>query len=602
MVKKRVPVGIMLLVPGHRGQHVPPVQHCCAPAQYRRAKSRSASDEQAQPENGWQVCVASARAALVLEKIARKRSARNRTVRACSLQAAPAVHAGFLAFSDQIFFGAATAAYQIEGAAADGGRKPSIWDDFSREPHRTHEGATGDVACDHYYRFSDDVEIMAHLGLQAYRFSISWSRLIPDGEGEVNEEALRFYSDLIDALLAHNITPWVTLYHWDMPSSLQAAFGGWLGPKARITGAFGAFARACFMHFGDRVKHWITLNEPWCSAVLGYNTADHAPGRSSAPDVEPYVAGHNMLLAHAEAVSIFRAEFAASQRGHIGIALNADWRQPRDASCSEDVSAARRALDFSLGWFADPVFFGDYPRSMREACGDRLPNFTPEEQLLLRGSSDFFGINSYSSNFATPAQKPLGGTGYWADIGVEWWHVDPGWAKTDMGWPIVPWGFRELLLHVHRCYRAPHGIIVTENGCALEPEASLDLDNLPGALKPRHVVATRRSDERTMRRLQRTRMHLTFDDPQRVRFFRAHLSAVHAARANGANVRGYFAWSLLDNFEWSFGYSKRFGIVRVDYRTQRRTIKASARFLARVIADRGFDAAPAEEQFPGATF
>mmetsp|Transcript_19540 Transcript_19540/g.53509 ORF Transcript_19540/g.53509 Transcript_19540/m.53509 type:complete len:603 (-) Transcript_19540:11-1819(-) len=512
--------------------------------------------------------------------------------------AAPAIHAGFLSFPASFHWGVATSAYQIEGAAATGGRKPSIWDDFSHMPNKTHQGATGDVACEHYHRYRDDVAIMASLGIRDYRFSISWSRLIPDGVGDVNEEGAAFYSDLIDSLLEHGITPWVTLYHWDLPSALEADFGGWLGPKERITGAFGDYARTCFARFGDRVRHWITLNEPWCSAMLGYNTGQFAPGRTCAKDTEPYVAAHNMLLAHAEAVRIYRAEFVERQRGRIGITLNADWRQPWNPSNPADVIAAERAMDFSLGWFAHPVYFGHYPHWMRSNCGDRLPEFTPEESALLRGSSDFFGLNSYSSNFVCPPSKPLKGGGYWEDIDSECWHRDKEWETTDMDWPIVPWGLRELLLHVQRTYAPPGGIIITENGCAHEPAESD-----AGTVQPKSCVrvdpATREIHfESPCEDLEGE----TFDDPERVRFFRAHLSAVHAAHAGGADVRGYFAWSLLDNFEWGEGYSKRFGIVRVDYETQKRTIKASGRFFASAIREGGFNAPPAQEQYPGTTF
>lgn len=505
--------------------------------------------------------------------------------------AAPARRAGRLRFPPDFTFGAATASFQIEGAAAEGGRGPSIWDDFSKKPGNTHNGATGDVACDHYHRFRHDVAIMASMGVRAYRFSISWSRLIPNGEGDVNEEGACFYSDLIDELLSHGITPWVTLYHWDMPSALDSEFGGWLGPKERVMAAFGAYARTCFSRFGDRVKNWITLNEPWCSAVLGYGTGQHAPGRSSASDTEPYIAAHNLLLAHAEAVRIFRSEFAQGQGGQIGISLNADFRQPRDISSVEDAHAALRAMEFSLGWFAEPVHFGAYPACMRSACGDRLPRFTAEESELLRGSSDFFGLNSYSANLAAACHRPLGGGGYWEDIGVEWWHRDPDWEKTDMDWPIVPWAFRELLLYVQSCYEPRNGIYITENGCALEPESSVLHDQRPGALEP--LAWAGEEEDPCWEAL---------NDLQRVRFFRAHLSAVHAARSRGADVRGYFAWSLLDNFEWAEGYSKRFGLVRVDYKTQSRQVKASGHFLAGVFRDCSLMAPKKEEQYAGATF
>lgn len=426
---------------------------------------------------------------------------------------------------------------------------------------------------------------MSSLNVKAYRFSISWSRILPDGTGHINEEGIKFYSDLIDSLLSAGIDPWVTLYHWDLPATLD-----WLGPKEPITSAFSTYARTCFKHFGDRVKNWITLNEPWCSAVLGYNTGDHAPGYTDAGECAPYIAGHNMLLAHAEAVRVFREEFA-DQEGQIGISLNADWRQPME-STSEDRRAARRAMDFSLGWFAQPVFHGDYPECMKETCGDRLPTFTPHESALLKGSSDFFGLNSYSANFAKVAQQPLEGSGYWNDIGVEWWHTDPDWERSDMGWPIVPWSLREILLFIQERYSPLGGIIITENGCACESEESADLDCRSDALTPVAWAGD----------VGRHQADMTFDDPERVRFFRALLSAVHAAISRGADVRGYFAWSFLDNFEWAEGYAKRFGIVRVDFPTQERMLKSSARFLANVFETSGLEAPCKEEQYAGRIF
>mmetsp|Transcript_7262 Transcript_7262/g.18343 ORF Transcript_7262/g.18343 Transcript_7262/m.18343 type:complete len:626 (-) Transcript_7262:106-1983(-) len=518
------------------------------------------------------------------------------------VQAEPAIQPGFLEFpDDNFFFGAATAAYQIEGAATEDGRKPSIWDDFSHTEGWTEGKATGDVACDHYHLFREDVELMVGLGLQAYRFSISWSRLIPDGDGEVNPAAVEYYSNLIDALLAKGITPWITLYHWDMPSALEQKFGGWLGPKEKIVSAFGNYARTCFSLFGARVKHWITLNEPWCSAVLGYLSGEHAPGRDKAPETEPYIAAHHMLVSHAEAVAIYRKEFAAAQRGTVGVTLNADWRQPWNAASDGDREAARQAMDFSLGWFAHPIWFGCYPQCMVDACGDRLPKFTPEEQELLRGSSDFFGLNSYSSNFSRKLCKPLDGKGYWWDIGVEWWHKDPRWEKTDMGWPVVPWGFRELILYIHRTYSPSGGIVITENGCAFESAASVKFDDRPGALQPQPRSAAKHLDAKAAAEVERSMKDIA-EDVNRRRFLKAHLSAVHAARVQGADVRGYFAWSLLDNFEWGHGYTKRFGIVHVDYATQRRTVKASGKWFARVIEDRGFEAPLKDEQFAGGIF
>jgi len=309
-----------------------------------------------------------------------------------------------------------------------------------------------------------------------------------------------------------------------------------------------------------------------------------------------------MLLAHAEAVKIYRADFATAQGGQIGIVVNADWREPRKKDCERHIMAAKTAMEFSLGWFAHPVFFGDYPDCMRQACGSRLPEFTQEEKASVAGSSDFFGINSYSANFASPLSREAGGEGYWKDIGVAWWHSDPWWEKTDMGWNVVPWGFRELLLYIHRTYHPKGGIIVTENGCAWETEKSVELDQQKAALRPKKAAKSRCKSEAKLRKKMEADLQETFDDPNRVRFLKSHLCAVHAARAGGADVRGYFAWSLLDNFEWAYGYTKRFGIVRVDYATQKRTIKSSGRFVSSVIAQRGFEAPGAEEQFAGKVF
>lgn len=450
---------------------------------------------------------------------------------------------------------------------------------------------------------------MAHLGIQSYRFSISWSRLIPGGEGEVNEEGAAFYSELIDALLEHGITPWVCLCHWDIPLALEQDFGGWLGPKARVQEAFGAYARVCFRRFGQRVKHWITINEPWGAAVLGYLFGEIAPGRSGAGGSEPYLAAHNMLLAHAEAVRIYRCEFLEDQQGQLGLTLSTNWHRPSDATSPQDQQAAQAAMDFWLGWFADPIYFGDYPARMRAICGSRLPEFSEEESALLKGSADFFGINNYSTNLvrAPPASRALRallrlyetatvGPGFVADVGrTGFAKDDESWERTDMGWAIVPWGLRDLLLYLQRRYAPPGGIYVTENGAALEPSLSEDLDDQPGALEPRPGLFDEGSSAEDF-------AEATFDDPQRVRFLRAHLAAVHEAVLGGADVRGYFVWSLLDNFEWTYGYTRRFGLVRVDFETQERTVKSSGRFLAAAIRRRGIRSPPKRELYAGTVF
>jgi len=310
---------------------------------------------------------------------------------------------------------------------------------------------------------------------------------------------------------------------------------------------FEHFAATCFSNFGDRVSLWITLNEPWCSAALGYASGEMAPGRKEMPDSEPYLAAHHMLLAHARAVRRYRQEFQAAQGGQIGISLNVAWHEPLTSSLG-DREAAQRALDWSCGWFADPIWQGDYPESMRARCGERLPSFTEAERELLRGSSDFFGLNHYTTSYASaPARgaKPSGPRTYFSEQGVQSTD-DPRWPRTDMDWAVVPWGLRRLCEYIQRRYAPAHGLFVTENGCAAR--------------------------ERTAAEAK--------EDALRVEYLRAYVAQLHQAIEAGADVRGYFAWSFMDNFEWAYGYGKRFGLVRVDYKTQERSVKASGRMFA----------------------
>ena len=457
-----------------------------------------------------------------------------------------------LAFPVGFVWGSATASYQIEGGGAEGGRSPCIWDTFCASG-KVKNGDTGAVACDHFHRWKDDVKMMQDLGLPAYRFSIVWSRLLPAGRGPPSPAGAKFYGDLLDELLVRGIRPMVTLYHWDLPQCLQDEYGGWL--DRRSIDDFAHYAATCFACFGDRVKDWITFNEPWCTAVLGYANGEMAPGRAEAPDTEPYLVAHHILLAHAMAVRRYRAEFQENQGGKIGITLNMDWKEPLTARPA-DVTAAQRALDWQLGWFADPIWRGDYPAAMRERCGDRLPSFTGEEKELVRGTSDFFGLNHYSTAYiSAPAGEARTWSmwghaqswGYFEDQGVASTD-DPRWACTDMDWAVVPWGLRKMCEYIHYSYHPEGGIYVTENGCAVNEDD----------------VEVARWD--------------TF----RVEYFQGYLTQLHAAIRGGVDVRGYFAWSLMDNFEWSLGYSKRFGLVHVDYETQERTPKASARMFAEV--------------------
>ena len=449
-------------------------------------------------------------------------------------------------FPKDFALGVSTASYQIEGAWREDGKGASIWDAFCLVPGRIEDGATGETACDHYHRAAEDVALMKRLGIRHYRFSLAWPRIQPSGSGAPNAAGLAFYGRLIDLLLDDGIRPWVTIYHWDLPLALQVEKDGWL--NADIAERYAEYAAICFKAFGDRVKNWTTFNEPWVSSVHGYGTGRHAPGRKSAD--EPYLAGHNILRSHARAVALYRREFKPAQGGVIGITFNSDWREPRTQE-PQDVAAAERSLEFHLGWFADPVYLGDYPAVMKEWLGSRLPELEPREKAMLRGSSDFFGINHYRTQYAAQAA----GTGsqlgtFWDDHLVEL-SQDPAWPRNDTG-NVVPWGVTKLLRWIDTRYSRPL-IIMTENGCSL-PE-------------PTYEAAR--------------------EDKGRIECISSCLGGCLDAVDAGVNLGGYFAWSLMDNFEWAFGYTKRFGLVYVDYASQRRLPKKSAEWFAGVAAAGG---------------
>jgi len=455
-------------------------------------------------------------------------------------------------FDNNFVWGAATSSYQIEGAAFDDNKGLSIWDDFVRIPGKTANGENADVSCDFYHTYRDDIALMAHLGIKAFRFSISWPRILPSGFGEVNEKGIQFYSDMIDCLLKHGIEPYATLYHWDLPLELQQTHNGWLNPQ--IADWFAEYADVCFQNFGDRVKNWITINEPWVVAILGYGQGVFAPGTISK--TEPYLVAHNELLAHGKAVQLYREKYQASQLGKIGISLNCDWREPL-TNKPEDAEAAERALLFFAGWFADPIWFGDYPEVMHQRIGHKLPQFTPEEKAMLTGSSDFFGLNHYTTMFAAnateidPDRNVYGNGGISEDQEVDL-SVDPNWKTTSMNWAVVPWGFQKLLEWISTRYSNP-GILVTENGMS-------NIDQVENG---------------------------KVNDLARIDFIKSYLEACHQAIENGTQVKGYFAWSLLDNFEWALGYQKQFGLIHVDMQTLIRTPKDSAYWYSKVIEDGG---------------
>jgi len=450
-------------------------------------------------------------------------------------------------FPEDFVWGTATSAYQVEGAAATDGKGPSIWDAFTSIPGKIHKNETGEVACDHYHRFREDVQLMQEMGVTAYRFSISWSRVMPTGKGEVNEAGIDFYSDLIDVLLEVGITPWITLYHWDLPLTLQLEDDGWLG--ANISEYFAAYADMCFARFGDRVKNWITLNEPWVMAILAHGQGVFAPGRVS--NSEPYLAAHNQILAHAKSVRIYREKYG-HQQGQIGMSNNCDWREPLTDK-PQDIEAATRALEFFVSWFADPIYKGDYPQTMKDRLGERLPAFTDSEKKLIKGSSDFFGLNHYTTMYAAhddgvgPNQNVYGNGGISEDQDVNL-SIDKAWPQTLMNWAVVPWGCKKLLHWLANRYDNP-AIYITENGCAY----------------PDKIVAGE--------------VH----DPERLAFYKGYLLACQEAISEGVNLKGYFAWSFMDNFEWASGYEKRFGLHYVDFETLERTPKQSAHWLRKAI-------------------
>lgn len=468
-----------------------------------------------------------------------------------------------ITFPKDFTWGVATSSYQIEGAWLEGGKGLSIWDAWSHLPGKIAEGHTGDIACDHFHRYREDIALMADMGVQAYRLSLAWTRIQPNGYGPHNPEGIRFYSDLIDELLRHGITPWVTLYHWDLPLALEMERSGWLDPG--IAATFRDYAGICFAHFGDRVKNWITFNEAWVISLAGYNNGNFPPGRKSA--AEPYLAAHNILRSHALAVELYRTRYGG-QKGRIGMTNNCDWREPA-TSDPKDHAAAQRAVEFFLGWFGDPLYRGDYPDSMRAAAGSRLPHFNERERELLRGSSDFFGLNHYTTHYVRDASGSAAGTGGGISAGAALespaplpgpekdqrtlLSLDCAWERNALGWAIVPWGLNRLLHWIDQRYGRPE-IIITENGIALD-------DRLVDG---------------------------TVEDPRRIDYYRAYLTECHRVIAAGVNLKGYFAWSFMDNFEWTAGYSKRFGLHYVDFASGRRIPKSSAGWFSRVMADNGF--------------
>ncbi len=438
-------------------------------------------------------------------------------------------------------FGVATSSYQIEGAHDEGGRGPSIWDVFCRQPGKVIRGENGDVACDHYHRWPEDIGLLRALNVSAYRFSIAWPRILPTGfETQPNAAGLDWYDRFVDALLAAGITPWATLYHWDLPQPLQE-MGGW--PDRRIVDHFVRYADIVSKRLGDRVGHWITHNEPWCAAILGYQSGEHAPGHQDWP--EALAAAHHILLSHGRAVPVIRAN---SPGAKVGITLNLTPGYPASGSAA-DRDATRHFDGFFNRWFLDPCYGRPYPADMvadyqrlgRLPTGE-IPFEKPGDIEAMGAETDFLGINYYSRAILRSDTLPE------ADNAPRLIPEPPPVARTDMGWEIYPEGLRDLLLRVSRDYPVKD-LVITENGAAW-PEGP----DAEGRVR----------------------------DDRRRAYLHAHLGACLDAIASGAPLSGYFGWSLMDNFEWAYGYDKRFGLVHVDYETQRRTLKDSALWYAEV--------------------
>lgn len=438
-------------------------------------------------------------------------------------------------------WGAATSAYQIEGAAHADGRGESIWDRFSHTPGKTKNGSSGDIACDHYHRWRDDFALLSALGANAYRFSIAWPRILPHGRGTINQAGLDFYSRQVDDLLERGITPYATLYHWDLPVALEAA-GGW--PARATAEAFAEYAGIVARALGDRVKHWITINEPWCVGLLSYQIGEHAPGRQSWP--AGLAASHHALLAHGLAEPEIRRECPDAQ---VGITLNFTASVPASDSPA-DHDAARLFDGYFNRWYLDPVYGRGYPSDMVAtylAAGylpDGLSFVQPGDMDIIAAPTDFLGVNYYTRELIAAGAQP-----------GEWQPVRLDTPRTEMGWEIYPEGLYQLLLRLYSAYDVPK-IYITENGASY-----LDAPD---------------ADD-------------TVHDERRIDYLRQHLDVCQRAIAAGVPLAGYFQWSLLDNFEWSHGYDQRFGMVYVDYETQRRIPKDSFYWYRDLIARNGLD-------------
>ncbi|XP_060670830.1 vicianin hydrolase [Ziziphus jujuba] len=468
-------------------------------------------------------------------------------------------------FPSDFIFGAGSAAYQSEGAALKYGRGPSIWDTFTRKhPEKISDRSTGDIADDLYHRYKSDIKLMKKIGLDSFRFSISWSRILPTGKvkGGVNHQGIEYYNNFINELLSNGLIPFVTLFHWDVPQALEDEYGGFRSEK--IVEDYKNYADFVFKTFGDRVKYWITLNEPYSFSINGYNGGTFAPGRCSSyvgnctvgnSATEPYLVAHNLLLSHAAAVQLYKQKYQASQKGKIGITLVTHWFQAKYPTKANQ-KAASTVLEFFLGWFLHPITYGDYPRSMRFLLGSRLPKFTKAQSDSLKGSIDILGVNYYTSNYVEAHRYTTSNHSYYTDMQASLSAVKNGLAigkPTALNWLyIYPSGIKQLMLYIKNNYKNPP-IYITENGVAEANNSTLPVKS---ALK----------------------------DAVRIRYLHGHLFYLLQSIKEGANVKGYYSWAFFDDFEWDAGYTVRFGLIYVDFKNNlKRYLKYSAYWYKRFL-------------------
>ncbi|TKD72249.1 GH1 family beta-glucosidase [Pseudalkalibacillus hwajinpoensis] len=441
-------------------------------------------------------------------------------------------------FPETLKWGAATASYQIEGAANEDGRSPSIWDTFSHAPGNVKNGDHGDEACNSYHLYKEDVKHLKNLGVDLYRFSISWPRVMPEGRGELNPKGVAYYQNLIDELIENGIEPMITLYHWDLPQVLQDK-GGW--ENRETIDAFNEYAVAMFKEFGNKVSKWITINEPWCASFLSNYLGIHAPGKT---DLQAGVdVAHHLMVAHGKAVQSFRELLPD---GEIGYAPNTGWLEPFSSE-QEDIDACKRGMMWQKEWFMDPVFKGSYPEELIAIFENNNAKLKLEDGdlELISQPIDFMGINYYTGSLGRHKE----GEGL---FDVE--EIPLDYRKTDIGWPIYSDGFYNILTDLHKTY-GDVPIYITENGACYNHE------------------------------VEDGRVH----DKERVDYLKQHLTALHRAIKSGVPIKGYIVWSLLDNFEWAFGFEKRFGIIHVNYRTFERTPKDSYYWYRQTITNGWFE-------------